>query len=130
MSRWIAPFVLFGLVAGAQAASAPRPTGEAKLQAMLKGYTVGATTSCVPLAPSMESTKIEGIGMVYKRGRTLYVNRFDRGCPSLDSFKSIVTRTPSTQLCRGDIARVVDFITGIEGGSCVFGDFTAYQKAK
>lgn len=118
------------LLLAAGATAAPRPTGEAKLQKMLEGYAAGKPTSCISLAPSMDSTKIEGIGMVYKRGRTLYVNRFANGCPSLDSFKSIVTRTPSTQLCRGDIARLVDFQTQIEGGSCVFGDFTPYEKAK
>ncbi|MDO6416680.1 hypothetical protein Q4F19_20010 [Sphingomonas sp. BIUV-7] len=112
------------------AAAAPRPTGEARLQAMLAGRTAGTPTNCVSLAPSMDSTKIEGVGMVYRRGRTLYVNRFVNGCPSLNSFNGIVTRTPSTQLCRGDIARVVDFTTGIEGGSCVLGDFTPYEKAK
>lgn len=117
-----------GLAAAASAA--PKLTGEAKLQRMLKGYTAGAKTSCISLAPSMDSTKIEGVGMVYGRGRTLFVNRFDRGCPSLDAFRSIVTRTPSTQLCRGDIARVVDLTTRIEGGSCVFGDFTRYEKAR
>ncbi|QJU57083.1 hypothetical protein HL653_04130 [Sphingomonas sp. AP4-R1] len=112
------------------AAAAPKPTGEAKLQKMLQGYTAGKPASCLPLTPSMDSTKIEGIGLVYKRGRTLYVNRFDRGCPSLTNFTSTVTRTPGSQLCRGDIVRIVDLVSGIEGGSCVMGDFTPYEKAK
>jgi hypothetical protein len=126
----LATFTAAAALLAVGAAAAPRPTGEAKLQKMLEGYAAGKPTSCVSLAPSMDSTKIEGLGIVYKRGRTLYVNRFDNGCPSLDSFKSIVTRTPSTQLCRGDIARIVDLQTQIEGGSCVFGDFTPYEKVK
>jgi hypothetical protein len=121
---------MFVIALGAGAAAAPRPTGEAKLQKMLQGYTAGPSTSCVSLTPSMDSTKIEGIGVVYKRGRTLYVNRFANGCPWLTGFTGTVTRTPSTQLCRGDIVRIVDFTSGIEGGSCVLDDFTPYEKAK
>lgn len=121
---------VFVMALGAGAAAAPKPTGEAKLQKMLEGYTAGKPSSCVSMTPSMDSTQIEGIGIVYKRGRTLYVSRFEGGCPSLDAFHSIVTRTPSTQLCRGDVAQIVDLTNGIGSGSCMFGNFTPYEKAK
>jgi hypothetical protein len=118
------------LVLAAGASAAPRPTGEEKLQKMLAGATPGTPTSCISLTPSQSSTTIEGIGLVYQRGRTMYVNRFAGGCPSLNGFTAVISRTPSTQLCRGDIARIVDLNSRIEGGSCVFGDFTPYTKGK
>jgi hypothetical protein len=40
-----------------------------------------------------------------------------------------VTRTSSSQLCRGDIATVIDTSTRTPVGSCVFGDFVPYTVA-
>ena len=130
MSKWIAAFAVGACMAAAPALAAPRVSGEAKLQQLLKGHTPGKPVSCVSQTPSMTSTTIEGIGIVYRRGSTLYVNRFDQGCPSLNTFNTIVTRTPSNQLCRGDIARIVDLTTRMEGGSCVFSEFTPYERTK
>lgn len=129
MYRLVAPLILAAMLA-APAVAAPRLQGEAKLAKMIEGRSAGAPVSCLPVARSTSSTKIEGVGMVYQRGRTLFVNRFQDGCPSLTAFRGIVTRTPSTQICRGDIARVVDFVNGIEGGSCVLGEFVPYEKAR
>jgi hypothetical protein len=36
----------------------------------------------------------------------------------------------NAELCRGDIARVVDTLNGFTVGSCVFGDFTPYVRPR
>jgi hypothetical protein len=36
----------------------------------------------------------------------------------------------SAQLCRGDIAQIVDPLNRITVGSCVFGDFTPYTRVR
>ena len=38
------------------------------------------------------------------------------------------TRTPSGQLCRGDIAQAVDRTANFPAGSCSFGDFVPYTR--
>jgi hypothetical protein len=40
----------------------------------------------------------------------------------------MVTRTTSTRLCEGDIATVVDPVSGIFHGSCALGAFTPYRR--
>jgi hypothetical protein len=129
MTMSVAAFAV-ALIAAAGAPAAPRPTGEAKLAKMLEGRTPGRPVGCLNRTPASQgSSTIEGVGLVYGRGRTLYVNRFEGGCPSLTAFSTVVTRTPTTQLCRGDIARIVDLVSRIEGGSCVLGDFVPYERA-
>lgn len=113
------------------AALAAGPTGEAKLEKLIEGRTAGKPSDCLPLmGGSPSSTKIEGVGEVFGSGRTIYVNRFEGGCPGLSSFDTIVTRSPQGRLCRGDIARIVDLTSRIERGSCVLGPFVPYSKAK
>jgi hypothetical protein len=65
--------------------------------------------------------------IAFKQGRRLFVNNMQGSCYGLDrGTTALVTRTPSTQLCRGDIATLVDTSTRVAVGSCVFGDFVPY----
>lgn len=104
--------------------------GEEKLAKLLAGATPGKAQSCMSTFPQRDSQTIDGIGIVYREGKTWWLNRFEGGCPQLTSSTAIVTRTSMTQLCRGDIARVVDPGVGMELGSCVFSDFVPYTKPK
>jgi hypothetical protein len=52
------------------------------------------------------------------------------GCGNLGGGYTLVTKTYGTaELCRGDIAQVVDLQSHFTVGSCVFGDFIPYAKA-
>lgn len=117
------------LIALAVPAFAAGPEGEAKLAKLVQGRTAGEPQSCIPLERNAQSHTIEKIGMVYEVGATRYVTRFEGGCDQLTPFTAIVTRTPTTQLCAGDIAQLVTTTTPvINVGSCTFGKFTPYTR--
>ena len=112
-------------------ALAAEPQGEEKLAKLIAGRTAGASRSCIPQLPNNQSTTVEKVGVVYDVGGTRYVSRFQGGCEELSQFTMIVTRTPTTQLCEGDIAEIyTNPAPSIEVGSCTFGPFVPYTKTK
>ena len=106
---------------------------EARLAAALEGYEqAGPSVSCVTQR-YLRGNRSAGEGAIIfddQSPNKIWVNRPPAGCPSLDSGRALLTRTPSDRLCRGDIARVADLQSGIEYGGCGLGDFTPYQKRR
>lgn len=95
----------------------------------LTGRTPGKPVTCIDL-PRIDSSQIFDSGAILYRmkGGPDYLN--DPHCPSLKQDRSIASRTPSTSLCRGDILRVFEPVSGIEYGSCPLADFVPYARAK
>ena len=134
MKQFIAMAAL-ALAAGC-AAESPEQTArmhadsEAKLAAELRNYEQsGPPTSCVNQR-DLGGNRSAGDAIVFDgKTRTVrYVNRPAGGCPSLDYGRALVIRTTSTQLCRGDIANVVDPVSNSQYGGCGLGDFTPYRR--
>ena len=123
------------LAAGACTMNQPRQplgeqSGEARLAAALEGYEqVGPPTSCVQEF-QLGGNRSAGDAIIFegRTSATLYVNRPAGGCSSLGSHNALVTRSSGSQLCRGDIARVVDPVAHTEFGGCALGDFTPYRR--
>lgn len=87
--------------------------------------------SCVLLRDLEGNRSVDnGDAIVFgsKRDDLIYVNRPAGGCPSLQFGRSLVTKTTTGSLCRGDIADVVDLQAGFQQGSCGLGDFVPYRK--
>ena len=127
------------LVAGAALASCttapPQPTRTADKQQeyqRLVGDKVAQTPiSCLPHYRSNDMRVIDDDTIAFRDGnRRTYVAHMNGGCSNLGGGQfSLVTRmVGSADLCRGDIARVVDLVNGMTVGSCVFGDFTTYVR--
>jgi hypothetical protein len=95
----------------------------------LRGRTAGPTVACVNQR-DLRGNRSIGEGVILFDGPvgTVYVNRPAAGCPVLDSSRALITRTTSTQLCRGDIATVVDPVSNFSYGACSLGDFTPYRR--
>ena len=122
------------LVAAGCAAGEPsaemRADGEARLAVELRDYAQsGPDVSCVNLR-QLGGNRSAGEGAVIfdGTGGRLWVNRPANGCPVLGSGRALQVRTPTGQLCRGDIAIVFDPVTGMEYGGCGLGDFTPYKR--
>ena len=113
----------------ALAAKTPRPTDEQRLEKSLSGLVPGKPVDCISQTPNLDSQTYDG-AILYRRGSTRYLNRFGGSCSIRSSFDILIVRTYGSQLCRGDIARIVDSGAAIERGSCVFDTFTPYAKAK
>ena len=100
---------------------------QAKLDRLLKGRVAGEPVSCISQTQIRDFTAVSDDVLVYDTGGTVYVNRPYGGCPGVTR-DTLITRTPSTQLCSGDIATVQDLQIPMSNGSCAFGDFVPYRK--
>lgn len=130
---------VFLLVAAASAACAssalsePRtPKAELKLQNWLQGKVAGAPVSCLSPYRAERMTIIDDNTVLFRAGgKTVYRNDPPGGCyPMGGAGYSLVTRTPGSALCSGDIAQVIDLRTGFSAGACALGDFVPYRTAR
>ena len=122
-----------GLMACATTA-AVQPARSAKAQKqydqLLAGKVAGKPASCLPTFNQNDMVVIDEQTIAFRQGRNrVYVNHMQGGCTNLGGSNALVTRQFGTsQLCRGDIAQVVDLQNHFTVGSCVFGDFVPYAK--
>ena len=131
MKRILA-FCALGLVAGCADQAAPElsESDEARISSALANYEqAGRSVDCVN-SRDLRGNRSAGEGAIIFDGigRRVWVNRPPAGCPSLDHGRALRTSTPSTRLCRGDIATVFDPVSGIDYGSCSLGEFTPYDR--
>lgn len=134
--RYLVP-LLVGLAVSSCTAAPPAETSayaarqQARLAALTAGKVAGAPISCLPSYRSNDMIVIDDNTIAFREGRRrVYVNHMQGGCMNLDEGRNaLVTRTTSTQLCRGDIAEVLDTSARMAIGSCVFGDFVPYAMA-
>ncbi len=107
-----------------------RAAQQAALDKELAGLTPGKTQSCMPGYQSRSaSLKAYGPKLVYSVSPTLkYVNDTGGGCENVASGDILVTKSPTGELCSGDIGRTVQPGSSIPSGSCALGNFTVYRK--
>lgn len=87
-----------------------------------------AVKACVNLR-NVGTTRIADDRTIYYReNRQWYRNDIPGGCAGMRPWSAIASRTPSTQLCRGDIITVFEPSSQIPQGSCGLGDFTPVDK--
>jgi hypothetical protein len=128
------PTAVLIAVASLPAIAAPRAepvvARSPALDKLLGTAVAGPAVDCINLPRVRSSTTLSNPDtIVYRMGRTQYVNQPAGGCNfRLDPI--IVSRTPSTNLCRGDIISVVDRSSRIPVGSCGLGSFVPYRSAK
>lgn len=132
--RKIILLACLGLAAGCTGDERPAQTRANDAQTLadaLNGYEqAGPPTDCVA-ERDLGSNRSVGESAIIFEGKTslrLWVNTPPAGCPSLNFGRALILKTPSTRLCRGDIADVVDLSSRIHYGSCGLGDFTPYRK--
>lgn len=103
---------------------------QATYDRMLSGKVAGKAEKCLPTYRSNDMTIIDDDTILFRDGRTIYVNQPLGGCQSLSrSGSALVTRNIGPQLCRGDLATVVDNTSGMTLGACSLGDFVPYRKS-
>jgi hypothetical protein len=131
--------VISVLMAGAILASCttgpPAPTrtaqSQVEYQQLLTGKVAQAPISCLPHYQSGDMRVIDDNTIAFRNGSSrVFVAHMQGGCSNLSQgHNALVTRQfGSAELCRGDIAQVVDTLSGFTVGSCVFGDFVPYVR--
>jgi|KBSSwiStaDraftv2_1062776.scaffolds.fasta_scaffold28433_5 hypothetical protein len=130
------PIILVSLAAlaatGCTATTPSPPTAaqQASLDEQLAGRTEGKPVSCVDQF-LMQGNKGYGEGTILFEGKSksiVWLNHPPTGCPELNQFRALRSRTPTNHLCRGDIVTIFDPTSGIEYGSCGLGDFVPYRR--
>ena len=122
--------VSMGSMALAAKSDAPDPAavkGAAQLAKLLDGRTAGKPQSCIPAYDSNDLQVIDRTAIVYKTGKTVYVARADDP-RSLDNDNILIINRFGSQLCRQDVIRTVDRISGFTNGAIFLGDFVPYTK--
>jgi hypothetical protein len=104
--RWLA-LVIPALLAGCAGAGTPPGTTDPKQLAeiadALKGLTPGEPVSCIDQTRVRNVKKFEGTILYQYSRRQIYRNDVNGGCHGLRYGDPIVSRTTTSQLCRGDI---------------------------
>ena len=105
---------------------------QAKFDKIVAGRTAGKPVSCITRNDQKNMTVVGDKYLIYSSSRnskTIYVNEPYGGGRNVDR-NTLVTRRPSAQLCRGEIAQVKDITSGAFIDSCTFGSFVPYTKIK
>ena len=128
------------LTAGAVLASCttgpyPAPTRTAdkqrEYQQLIDGKVAQASVSCLPHYRNGDMRVIDDATIAFRDGTNrTYVNHMQGPCNGVAvGHYALVTKLfGSSDLCRGDIAQVVDTLNRTTVGSCVFGDFVPYVR--
>jgi hypothetical protein len=126
------------VTAAALAACTTQPPGpyrtaerQAEFQKLTLGKVAGKPISCLSHTRAEDMTVIDDRTIAFREGGSrVYVNNMRAECTNLDNGRNVlVTRSPMSQICRGDIAQVIDSLNHFPVGSCVFGDFVPYTTA-
>jgi len=133
--RVISVIMAGAVVASCTSGPQPPPMRSAEkqqeFQQLMTGKVAGAPISCLPHYQSGDMRIIDDQTIIFRDGnRRSYLAHMAGGCTNLTSGSyALVTRQyGNADLCRGDIARVVDTLNGFTVGSCVFGDFVPYVR--
>ena len=130
--RKLIPLLTAALVlgAGVGAAQARERDPEAQLARLVQGRVAGEPVSCIDLFRVRSSHVVPGTAIVYDAGSIVYVNRPRNGAEELNRFDTLVTRTPSTQLCSVDVIHTVDLTSNTLTGVVFLGDFVPYRRIR
>ena len=108
------------------------PRAERQLAAALAGRTAQPPVRCLPSYRTTQMEVVDDWTILYKDGRTTYVQNPRGGCRGLGigGYTMVTRQFGTNQICDGDFSQLVDLRTGMNGGSCVFGPFTPYTKPR
>jgi hypothetical protein len=114
---------------GGAVAAKEKKTGEDKLAEMVEGRVAGDPVRCINTWNSDNMTIIDGTAIVYKSGRTVYVNRTAH--PETLDWNDIlvIQKTDGSRLCKLDRVTTVDRGSGFFSGVVVLEDFVPYTRA-
>ena len=131
ISILMASAFLASCTAGTYAGPTRTADKQREYETLLAGKVAQASVSCLSHYRSGDMRTIDENTILFRDGSArVYVAHMEGGCMGLSSgHYALVTHTFGTaDLCRGDIAQVVDTLNRMAVGSCVFGDFTPYVR--
>ncbi len=126
-----AVLALFGCARGPvnDRAEALTPKQLALLDKNLKGKVAGEPRNCISTLLADQSVRVSDRILLYRiSGNLVYRTDLSPGCEGIDRDDTImVVRQNGTQLCDGELLRLVDRTGGFFRGACSFGRFVPYR---
>jgi hypothetical protein len=115
--------------------STPAPLTEkqtALLAKELDGKVAGKPVSCISDFNSTNMVRVSDDILLYRvSGNLVYKNNLRSTCSGLARDDDIIVSEQfSSQKCSGDLLRLVDRTSGIQGPVCSLGEFVPYRKDK
>lgn len=132
MRKIIAALALSALAlsAGGAATARDKKSGEQQLAEMLRGRVAGTPVRCIDTWSNNNMSILDGTGIVYRDGRTVYVNR-TQNPETLDNDDILVIRHETgNELCKLDHVTTVDRNGGFMTGVVFLTDFVPYTLPK
>ena len=115
-------------IARTEAYEARQSREQERLEKALAGKAPGKPTSCIPITQVRSTSYFGNRTILYRmNSKLVYRNDPAGGCPGMNRYTALVTRTPTGQLCAGDIAFVRDFSANFTSGACSLGEFVPYR---
>lgn len=107
-------------------------TRSATLDKALAGLTPGRRLSCLnAIDRRLARTTSYGSTVLFRVSRDrVFRNDMNGNCTYSSIDPIFVTQTPSGSLCRGDITQLIDRGSRFPVGSCSYGDFVPYTRAR
>ena len=131
----ITAFILPAVLAASCAPvdSTPKPLTEKQsivLAKELDGKTAGEPLRCISDFNGTNLIRVSDDMLLYRvSSRLVYQNKLRGTCSGLSRDSDIIVSEQfGGQKCKGDILRLVDRTSGIQGGFCSLGDFVPYRK--
>ncbi|MFM9977749.1 MAG: hypothetical protein ACKVOP_06855 [Sphingomonadaceae bacterium] len=125
------PALTLMLLAAGCATVPPEAAGpDPKLTEALAGKVAGESRRCIPVREASSGEYFRE-AIVYRQNRArLWISEM-RGCPlKYRSDYILVIDVRSSQVCTGDLVRLVERTGGFGAGACTFGAFTEYRTPK
>jgi hypothetical protein len=115
--------------------STPKPLTEKQsivLAKELDGKTAGEPLRCISDYNATNLIRVSDDMLLYRvSSKLVYQNKLRGTCSGLARDSDIIVSEQfGSQKCKGDILRLVDRTSGIQGGFCSLGDFVPYRKDK
>ena len=106
-------------------------TDAQKVDRALAGLVPDAPTTCLSGIDRRDArSRAIGGTLLYTVSRSRVYRNDMNGTCDLSRDPILVTATPSTSLCRGDIVQLIDRASRFPVGSCAYGDFVPYRRAR
>lgn len=95
----------------------------------LSGKVAGPPQSCIPIEQARQPIRVSDRILLYRVGRTLtYRNDLASPCEGLAYDNDVIVAEPfGSQLCEGDLIRLVNRYGGTGAAACSYGKFTPFR---
>ena len=113
--------------------STPQPLTDkqaAMLTKQLSGKVAGKPLNCISDFNATQLIRVSDDILLYRvSGNLVYQNNLRSSCPGLARDQDIIVSEQfGGQKCRGDLIKLVDRTSGIQGPVCSLGEFVPYRK--